>query len=282
MSLRRGPGDRPGRRPGRAGARLAAAAAALLCAGAAGEEAGDRARDLVHEMIAAYGGMERWNALRDAVFQVRDLDYSHVGKPVVVETSYYFRKDPRPTMRIDSEHNGNLHTKVFDGLEAWIALDGALLHRSPGTYARLRDAAKNLTLWLSFPFSLVEPGTRVDYLGETRFMGVDTYVLQVSYGPDRAIHGDDIYRFYLNPVTHLLLREEYFLHGEAENLIETIYGDYRNVQGLVKDHLREIVSSANGKTLQRIEIEGLRFGVGLPDELFRKPPDPLAVAAPVE
>lgn len=240
-----------------------------------------RARELVQQMIAAYGGMERWNAVRSASFTLRDLIYGvGSGKPVVSETRHAFAKDPRPMLRIDLSAGGNQHTKVFDGLEAWIAIDGQLVRKGQATYRRIRDAAKNTILWLSFPFNLVQPGTHVDYVGETRFMGMDTYVLQVSWDDEHAMNPDDIYRFYVNRTTHLLVREIYFLHGESENRIETLYGDYRAVNGLVKDHLREIVASSDGRKLQRIEIENLRFGMQLPPELFRKPPDPMLTATP--
>lgn len=238
---------------------------------------------LVHKMIAAYGGMERWNAVRSATFTLRDLAYGlGTGKPVVAETRQFFSKDPRPMLRIDLRIGPHEHSKMFDGLEAWMTIDGELIRKGQAVYGRIREAAKNTMLWLSFPFNLVQPGTRVDYLGDARFMGMDTYVLQVSWAAQHAINPDDVYRFYVNKLTHLVVREVFFLHGESENRIETLYGDYRGVGGLVKDHLREIVASADGRKLQRIEIEDLRFGLDLPEDLFRKPPDPMLVPSPQE
>ena len=113
-------------------------------------------------------------------------------------------------------------------------------------------------------------------------MGVDTYVLQVSWAPDRAVEPDDIHRFYVNKVTLLLLREEHFLHGRAEARAELMHGDYRSVRGILKDHLREIVSPVDGRAMQRIEVEDLRLGANLPADLFERPVPPAQIELPVE
>ena len=85
---------------------------------------GTDAPELIQQIIAAYGGIERWNAIRDGTYILRDISHRNTdGKAIVAETRAYFTKDPRPAVRLDLVHGENLHTKVFDGLEAWIAVD---------------------------------------------------------------------------------------------------------------------------------------------------------------
>ena len=249
------------------------------------EESASRkqALELVQKMIAAYGGMERWNSVRSVSFTLRNFAYGlGQGKPVVSKTDQWFTKDPRPMLRIDLPLGKQVHTKVFDGLEAWMAIDEKLIHKGQQVYGRIRATAKNTMLWAAFPYNLVLPGTRIDYLGEKQVLGMDTYVLQVSWNTTHAVNPDDIYRFYVSKLTHLMIREVFFLHGESENFVETLYGDYRAVNGLVKDHLRTIVASADGRQLQRIEIENLRFASAAQPELFRKPRDPMLDATPYD
>lgn len=243
-----------------------------------------RAPEIVRQMIAAAGGMERWNAVRDASFVLRDTAFGvTAGKPLVTAIQTSFSKDPRPMLRIDVHYAKNIHTKVFDGLEAWLAIDGLLVHKGESTYRRIRDASRTTMLWIAYPFNLVDPGTEVEYLGTDRVVGQEVDLLQVRFGEaSQNVVADDVYRYAVNRLTHLTVREDYFVRGEAENRVETLYGDYRNVNGLVKDHLREIVSSTDGRVLQRIEIDGLRFGDFLPPDHFRKPPDPMALDIPRE
>ena len=242
------------------------------------------ATEIVRRMIAAAGGMERWNSVRDATFSVRHLAYgSEGGKPLVTVNHIAFTKDPRPMLRVEIPFRKSTQVKVFDGTEAWVVVDGLLLHRSAETYGRIRDAAKDMVFWLTLPFNLVHPSTQVEHLGRSRFMGVEVDVIQVSFRDDTlATHADDRYRFSVDKLTHLVVREEYFLHGDPDARMETLYGDYRAVNGIVKDHVREIVTSPEGERLHRVEVEVLRFGVTLPPTLFRKPADPMAAETPSE
>jgi hypothetical protein len=227
-------------------------------------------------MIAASGGMDRWNAIRDASFvlQTSAFDVGPGGLLVsTIQTS--FTKSPRPMLRLDVPHGKSIQTKVFDGLEAWMAIDGVLLPRGDSTYRRIRDSARMYFLWIAFPFNLVDPGTTVEHLGTGVVAGVDVDFLQVRFGDQSgAVSTEDLYRFAVSRSTHLTVKEEYFLRGENENKVETLYSDYREVAGIRKDHLREIVSSLNGRPLQRIEVQDLKFGDHLGRELFHKPPDP--------
>ena len=268
------------------------ALASLLGSSRAAQDAGAqevpdthlRAQQIIHRMIAAYGGMERWNSLRDASFVIRNLRYDlRPGRPVVSSTHIQFTKDPRPMIRLESHYQTTVIAKVYNGNDAWIASDGYELDRGNGARAQIRSRGKDMIFWVSFPFNLVNPSVRADYLGTTQLMGSAVDVLQVKFTDDSiAVRADDIYRFYVNRLTHLLLKEEHFIHGRTETSFEILYGDYRAVNGLVKDYIREVVNTATGAKKQRAEIEDLRFGSHLSRELFEKPPHPLTADTSVE
>jgi hypothetical protein len=236
----------------------------------------ERGTAVAREMIAAAGGMERWNAIRDASFVLRTTAFE-AGPTGSVVTSIQaeFTKAPRPTLRVDVPHGKGTQTKVFDGLEAWMAVDGVLLPRGESTYQRIRNSARMYFLWIAFPFNLLDPGTTVEHLGTGHVAGEEVDLLQVRFGEQSGtVSPEDLRRFAVSRRTHLTLKEEYFLRGENENKVETTYGDYREVGGILKDHLREIVSSVDGRTLQRIEVHDLAFGEHVARDRFRKPPGP--------
>ena len=235
-----------------------------------------RGAEVAREMIAAAGGMERWNAIRDASFALRTTAFN-TGPTGSLVTSIQaeFTKSPRPTLRLDVPQGKSIQTKVFDGLEAWMAVDGVLLQRGDATYRRIRDSARMYFLWIAFPFNLVDPGTTVEHLGTGVVSGQEVDLLQVRFGEESGtVATDDLRRFAVSRLTHLTVKEEYFLRGERENKVETVYGDYHEVAGVLKDHLREIVSSVDGRPLQRIEVHDLQLGEHLARDRFRKPAGP--------
>lgn len=245
-------------------------AALLVLTGAAPADPPDSPPvQIVKKMIAAYGGVERWNATRDGTFLMRVIAYGVTyGKPRVSETRVYFTKDPETMVRLDLKRSGKIHSRLYRAGHAWSDIDGDPTPTIPSLESRIGYEARSALLWVEFPFNLMAPGVRVEFLGEAELMGVRTYVLQVAWPEGMAISPGDVHRFYVNAGTYLLLRQEYFSEGKPDQRMETFHGDYRSANGLLKDHLREIVSRENGRTDTRIEIEDLRFGLDLPPEFF--------------
>ena len=237
---------------------------------------------LVRKMIAASGGMERWNSIRDVTFTLRNIFYDVGDKPLVSDQEMSVTKDPRSMVRADVRHGGNIHSKIYDGANGWAALDGILLDKGKATSERVRDVCKSLLFWFEFPFNLVHPSVRLEYLGAVHQMGAHVDVLQVTFrDTSLAVHADDVYRFYVNRLTHLVTKEEYYPNG-GDRVLEYLWGDYRLVNGLMRDHVRDIVSIENRHRYQRLEVRDLRLGVEVPRHRFRRPPDPDELNTPQE
>ena len=80
---------------------------------------------LAQRMIAAYGGIERWNAVRDGSFVFRVLDYHKTyGKPRVVRTRYSFTKDPELVVRMDVGQASSEHGRFYSEEDIWITVNG--------------------------------------------------------------------------------------------------------------------------------------------------------------
>ena len=190
----------------------AAAGIGLVAQGLA-PDAADPARErgaaVAQAMIAAAGGMDRWNAIRDASFVLRTtaFDTGPTGS-LITSIQTTFTKVPRPMLRVDFPHGKSIQTKVFDGLEAWMAIDGVLLRRGDATYRRIRDSARTYFLWISFPFNLVDPGTTVEHLGTGLVSGQEVDFVQVRFGDQSGtVSTDDLYRFAVSRLTHLTVKE---------------------------------------------------------------------------
>jgi hypothetical protein len=240
-----------------------------------GDDARTRGQRLVRQMIASSGGMERWNSVRDSTFVLRTVLYDVSDKPFVTRQAFSITKDPRPMIRVDVRQLGNVHTKVWNGVESWMAVDGEPIERDKGMMSRIRESAKGIYFWFGFPFLLMDPSVEVEHLGVERLFGAELEVLQVTFKDTRiTTFANDIYRYYVNPATHLVVKEDYYMRGNTERPMEFFWGDYRSVAGFVVPHVRELVSTRTERRFQRLELKELRFGVGLTEDLFRKPEPP--------
>jgi hypothetical protein len=169
-----------------------------------------------------------------------------------------------------------VHSKVFNGVESWMAVDGVPVERGQGMMDRIRESAKGIYFWFGFPFLLMDPSVEVEHQGVERLFGVQLEVLQVTFRDNSlTTNASDVYRYYINPTTHLVVKEDYLMEGNAERPMEFFWGDYRSVAGFVVPHVRELVSTRTERRFQRLELVDLRFDVGLSKEQFRKPAPPL-------
>ena len=229
-----------------------------------------RARKLVRQMIAAAGGMERWNTMRDATFVVREVQAAPTSKTSITIRRVMVTKDPVPMVRIDIPRGRSIRSMGFDGERVWLAADGILQEHDPEADARIRESAKRVYYWFSFPFLLVDPSVVVEHRGTVWVQGGEKEVIEVTFRDDSvAVHAQDMHRYYVDPDTHLVIKEDYFHAGDGART-EIVWGDYRLVDGFVKDHVRETVSS-EGRAARRLEVADIHLGAGVPQVSFREP-----------
>ena len=240
-----------------------------MCASSAAADAA--ARKLVRQMIAAAGGMERWNTMRDATFVVRDVQPGPSSRTSITIRRVMVTKDPVPMVRIDVPRGRSLHSAVFDGERVWLAEDGILQEHHPEEDARIRDDAKRAYYWFSFPFLLVDPSVVVKHRGTVRVQGGEKEVVEVSFRDDSvAVHAQEVHRYYVDPGTQLVIKEDYFSAGGGAPT-EIVWGDYRMVDGFVKDHVRETVPSEGRGISRRLEVADIHLGAGVSPGNFREP-----------
>lgn len=230
-----------------------------------------RSRKLVRQMIAAAGGMERWNSMRNATFVVREVHTHPTSRASITIRRVMITKDPVPMVRIVTPRGRSLQTAVFDGEQIWLAVDGILQEHGPETDARVRNDAKRAYYWFSFPFLLVDPSVVVRHRGTVQLQSGEKEVIEVTFRDDSvAVHAQDMHRYYVDPGTHLVAKEEYSHAGDRGAPTQIVWGDYRLVDGFVKDHVREMVPSP-GRAAKRLEVADMELGVGVSPGSFRRP-----------
>jgi hypothetical protein len=178
-------------------------------------------------------------------------------------------------MRIDIIAGGNrVYTEAYDGHEGWdYGKEGsvpvvdpyaeALWHGTqfPGQIFGLQDLAAN--------------GHRLEYAGRETIEGIDYYVLKITLS-------DGFVTFrYINPRTWMIERGRDFraFHpavDDKKTWIETVWSDYRPVDGVMRSFLSVNTDLTSGKLQATNKVTLMKINPDLDESIFARPSPPPA------
>jgi len=227
--------------------------------------------EIVAANLEAKGGEEAWMAVETGrmtgTMRIIGGAAGTMEMPFVVE----FKKPNK--IRLEFTMQGMTAIQAYDGETGWAILP-FMGKTEPEEMAE--DQVKQLKDQADFEGVLVnykEKGNTVELIGKEEVDGTPAYKLKVTR-PD----GD---------VDYLYLDEEYFVEFKTESTREiqgnevtvaTVFGDYKEVDGLLFPHSMEM-SFDGGDAQQVITIEKIELGVDLPDDRFAMPKTETAPAA---
>jgi len=186
------------------------------------------------------------------------------------ELAAVYRVNRRGQMRIDIyAGKERVYTEAFDGRRGWDL--GAA-----GGAATLDPHAAALWHGTQFPGmifgleDLVPNGHRLEYAGRERLAGVDYYVLKITLSD-----GFVTYR-YVNPDSWLIERGRDFraFHPALdahETWIETVYSDYRRVDGILRSFASTNTDLGTGAWQATNAIEAIRVNPRFDPAIFEMP-----------
>ena len=181
---------------------------------------------------------------------------------------YKVTRDGR--MRIDILKQGQrIYTEAYDGHAGWDwGKDGS---------APFKDAHGD-ALWhgTQFPgqiFGLVDMralGHKLEYFGREQIGDVDYYVLKLTLSD-----GFETYR-YVNPDSWLIERARDFraFHPAVDSKptwVETVWSDFRPVEGVTRSFTSVNKDLASGKQLARQTVTGFKINPGFDPAIFVEP-----------
>jgi outer membrane lipoprotein-sorting protein len=234
------------------GVALAALAPALASAQTADE--------LIAKNLEAKGGLPKIKAVQTMRLSGTMPVGPGVEAPFVMELK-------RPNqMRLDFTYQGMTATQAFDGKVGWQVMPFTG-KREPQVLPG--DAVKQFEAQADLDGPLVDyqaKGHKVEYVGREKVEGTDTYVLKVTLKSGEAS------RIFLDAATFLEIRSESKTRGPTggDLEIETLIGDYREVDGLMLPHLRES-GPRGGSQKVRMTVEKVDINVPLDDARFTLP-----------
>lgn len=237
----------------------------------------DRAGEVVRRAIEAAGGWDQWAAKGTVDYTKRTVHQDEGEGDRESADRHRYRLHPSPAMRIDwDDAEGRDAVLINDGDEAWKVVDGEI-----ATEPSDRDQAWNATFgshyMFSLPFKLTDEGAHFTHEGqETLPDGRLADRIRVVYDPGvGSAGGMHTWTFFFTADRGDLAA--YFLHfGEGtEDYRFTEYGPPEDIDGLTLPTRRTVWRS--NAAMEKLALDSdihhdaIRFGVDLPDELFRPP-----------
>jgi outer membrane lipoprotein-sorting protein len=228
--------------------------------------------EVIANNLEAKGGKEAWLAVQTAKMSgTMRMGGGAAGAIEMPFTIEYRRPDK---VRLEFTMQGMTAVQAFDGETGWAILP---FLGKPDPEEMAEDQLKQLKEMADFDGLLIDyeaKGDTVELLGTEEVDGTPAYKLKVT----RA-DGDEI---------AVYLDEEYFVEFRTEaksevqgNEVEvaTVFGDYKEVDGLLIAHSMEI-AFGGGDAQQVITIDSIELGIDIPDERFAMPEKKEAEEAP--
>ena len=183
-----------------------------------GEEAGE----LLKRVIAAKGGLERLRSIKSIKAVTRADMATRRGTVEARTTTWLVYPD---NVRVETELPEGTVVQVFDGDRAWVR-DPAGVHEIPRQAVRELEAGlrrDTISVLLAAHDGEVQARRLPDVKGES---GELYHALELS----SALLEPMV--IYVDPETHLVAKQTYVAGGVGQPLVEELFSDYRQVDGV--------------------------------------------------
>lgn len=217
-------------------------------------------REIIEAAIAAHGGLERLQAVKNIVTESHSFEHFPDGDVQDEGRSKaYFYPDK---FRSDWDADGDVGGLIFDGNTLFRVTDGAAKPVPPGGVASylifFKDSLFREPIWL-LP-ALAKGDIPVQYAGTEEVKGIPTSVLLVTQPSGKKL------KVFISETTHYIVQFSYEVGiGDGVENVVAFFEDYRDVDGVKIAHHR---ATKNGEYRQ-ILITDIELNAEIDETLFR-------------
>jgi outer membrane lipoprotein-sorting protein len=221
--------------------------------------AAQTADEIIAKHVAALGGIEKIKGIKTARMTGKMLVGPGIEAPVVMELK-------RPNLlRLDFTVQGMVGTQAYDGKTGWslMPFTGSKVPQQMSA-----DELKMTEEQADMDGPLVdykEKGNTVELLGKEKVEGADAYKLKVT------MKNGTVRTLYIDAEHFLQIKDEAkrTVRG-TEMETETIYGDYKEVDGMMFPYSIDSGQKGNPQR-QKITVEKIELNVPIDDARFKMP-----------
>jgi len=258
----------------------------------------DPAYAVIQQAMRSYGGKVNWAGKGTLVVHESQTRYEEAGT-VEVKIVHYMDINAKG-YRVELDRGQGKQVYGWDGDQFWAMADG-----KPGDEALVSEARRVITdafYRFSLPFILDEPGVEVEYQGKESVSGVETQVVRFTYevapasrnwttsedrheqeaghggdGDEQAGHGAEegdhhagrqVYNYYFD--TDYRIVKIYFSHHGDDTYETLLLGDYKNIDGIVKEHTRKLLRP-DGNSHYDVVFTSIVFRLDIGADFYKRP-----------
>jgi len=220
---------------------------------------GPGARTLLDAVIAAKGGLETLRAVRSITAMTRET-MSTQEKQINVETTTYLQYPNR--VHVETKLPDALIVRVFDGKKAWVKDPRGTFEVPDAMIRELELGFRRDTV--SVLLAAHDGTVRSRLLPEVKDEAGMLYrALELS-----AVDLDPIV-LHIDPATNLIAKQMYVVGGTGQPLVEELFSDYRQVNGVHIAFLAKV--RRGGQLILERKITDIKINAPLDSALFNRP-----------
>lgn len=214
------------------------------------------AKQLIDKMLEAQGGKKLIQGIKDTT-TTGTIDIIQFG---ISGDITMYSKEPN-MMRMDMDFMGMAMTQAYDGETAW-----RIDPQTGTTDVMSEDEAEYVARGSYGNDAFFNPekfGITYTYIGKETIDNKEMHVLERKFTDGYTI------TFYIDAETYLLHKTKALSLNQMGMEVEeeTIFSDYKEVQGMKTPHLISIIQ--DGEEFGTITITEIKYNSGLLDDLFK-------------
>ncbi len=212
--------------------------------------------ELIAKNIEAMGGYKKWKSIQSmkitGLIQTQGMEMPFV------------RYAKRPNLlRIEATMQGQTMIQAYDGKTPWWIFP---FMGSTDPQKMPPDQAEDFIQQADFDGPMIDyqkKGHKIELAGKEEVEGTEAYKLKITLKNGQVLH------VYLDPEYYLEIKQTTFRKSQGTEFeVETYFGDYKEVEGILLPHSIQIQAGIQKTSLS---IEKVEFNVEMDDSLFTMP-----------
>ena len=217
------------------------------------------ADEVIESYINATGGLDVITAVQS--YEIKgNMKMGNMDIPFTV----YLKKPMKALLEVNFQ--GKSMKQAYDGTTAW-TINPFAGSEDPekmdeGQTKRMQNMADMDGALVNYS----EKGSTVELIGKEELEGTEVYNLKLT---DKD---GDITNYYIDAESYFILKEASKTKVEEKEVnSETLYSDYRDVNGIMHPFAMEVESDANPMGTQNIVMDEMKQNVEIDDNIFVMP-----------
>ena len=217
-----------------------------------------KAKEVLAAAVAAHGGLEKLQAVKNIVLEARATASTPMGQMQIEGKSYYVYPDK---FRQDVKMPQGEMSYVYDGTSGFAVTPMGVQPLPPDVSNSFKDAVFRETLWLLT--NLSQSDIAIQYAGVEEVQGKSAHVLLVPQP------SGEVLRVFVSEDTHYVMKLAYreMAQGVTANR-ESLMDDYRDVDGVMVPY--HVVQNVDGQLFSESRVTNVTLNAELDETLFQE------------